>query len=336
MAGIKDLAARTAGVTGRSVEKGTEKEPRTAPVMMYDVTTRMHDAEQKAEELQRDLEQVKLNGDRRPVQLALIDDSPFQPRLLYDDEEIDNLAHSMAAAGQEELIKLRLKPNGRYEIVGSGHRRIRAARSIGWVTVDALIVERTDREAELATMVSNEARVDLTDYERGKLYQNAIDKGFASTQTDLAHMFGASQAQVSKRLAMLKLPANYIAMLDARPNLFGVTCAESIAQLLKEYPTETTLIEDGVLRISEEGADQKTVKQWVQQMIKQRAKPAKNNKPKVITNRSGRQIFTAKREGRVIMIRISAQDVDGDSALEKVIESLRQISEAEINNIKNQ
>lgn len=259
------------------------------------------------------------------IDLSLIDDSPYQPRMQYDPMEIDNLAHSLAAAGQEDPVTIRQK-SGRYELIG-GHRRVRAARSLGWTEIIANIIARNDREAELATMVQNEARIDLTDYERGKLYQRALESGFASTQTEIAHLFGTTQGHVSKRLAILKLPNNYITMLEEKPTLFGVRCAESIAQLLKEYPNESSLIEDGVLRITEEGADQTSVKQWVKQMVKQKYNPTQSKDRATITDRAGREIFTATASGRELIIRIKSTAVDAKEVEEIVLAALRQHAE---------
>ena len=269
---------------------------------------------------------ISPSRDSPKILLALIDDSPYQPRIQYDPLEIDNLAHSLAAAGQEDPITVRSKADGRYELIG-GHRRIRAARSLGWTEITASLVERTDREAKLATMVQNEARIDLTDYERGKLYLEAQESGFASTQTDIAHLFGTSQGHVSKRMAMLKLPSVYIDMLEGKPDLFGVTCAESIMQLIKEYPDEEKLIENGVRRIAEEGADQKSVRQWVQQMVKQKHSATPRKEHAVITDRSGRAMFTAKFSGRELMIRIKATEVDAKDVEEIVLAALRQHAE---------
>lgn len=61
---------------------------------------------------------------RRRIRLDQIDDSPYQPRMIYGAEEIDNLAHSFAAAGQDEVITVREKPSGRFELI-KGHRRTR-------------------------------------------------------------------------------------------------------------------------------------------------------------------------------------------------------------------
>lgn len=261
------------------------------------------------------------------IYLALIDDSPYQPRMQYDPMEIDNLAHSMAAAGQEDPITIREKTDGRYELIG-GHRRVRAARSLGWAEIAANIVDRSDRDAELATMVSNEARVDLSDYERGKLYQKSISSGFAATQTEIAHLFGTTQASVSRRMGMLKLPANYIAMLDERPSIFGADCAKAIIKLIDEYPDEQALIEAGVIRIKEESANEKSVTQWVQQAVKAKLKKdAPPSEPhSVVADESGREMFTAKFDGDDIHIKVKMDGISEAELKACVLGALRQLA----------
>lgn len=270
---------------------------------------------------------IKQITGRQKIYLSLIDDSPYQPRTLYDASELDDLGHSMATAGLEEPIRVRSKENGRFELL-AGHRRTRSARNLGWIEIDSYIEDCSDREAKLATMISNEARIDLTDFEKGKLYQEALNDDFGKNQTDLANLFGTSQSHVSQRMAMLKLPTFFLTILEENPAAFGVKCATTITQLIKEYPNEIPLIEAAVLRLGG-GAEQSSVKPWVQQMIKQRCQITNNNKPKIITNNSGRQIFSAKREGRIIKIRINAHDIDGDDALQRIVNSLKQSVDTE-------
>jgi len=261
------------------------------------------------------------------IDLSQIDDSPYQPRKLYDLGDIDDLGHSMVAAGLKEAIKVR-RIGDRFELI-SGHRRTRAARSLGWTEIDAYIVECSDRDAKLVTMISNEARVDLTDFEKGKLYQEALQEGFAKNQSEVANLFGTSQARVSKRMAMLNLPPLFTKLLENNAAMFGADCSNDITQLLKEYPSEEKLIHTAVMRITEEDADQSSVKQWFLQMVKQKSKK-QTQKPKVITNRNGRQVFTAKLDGRVITVRISDVHVDADTALLKVIDSLRAVADINV------
>ena len=267
------------------------------------------------------------DSDVNGLPLSLVDDSPFQPRIMYDPAEIDNLAHSLAAAGIEDAITVR-QVGARYELI-SGHRRVRAARSLGWTTISARIVAKDDRQAELATMVQNEARIDLTDYERGKLYQSALNAGFGKTQTDIANLFGTVQGRVSKCLAMLRLPSPFIGMLDDKPDLFGAACSETILLLLKEYPKEQPLIEEAVQRIVKENADQKSVRQWVLQMLKQRNIQAEPRPRAVVTNRAGKEIFVSRRSGREITIQIKASDRDVKEVEEFLLEALRKNAESE-------
>ena len=271
---------------------------------------------------------LQASTDSQAVPISLIDDSPFQPRMLYDPAEIDNLAHSLAAAGLEDAITVRMKDGGRFELI-SGHRRVRAARSLGWPAIEARIVSKTDRQAELATMVQNEARVDLTDFERGKLYQTAMTSGFGKTQSDVANLFGTTQGRVSRCMAILKLPDTYLQILEAKPDLFGYSCAEQIMQLLKEFPNDILLVEEAVRRIDQEGADQKSVRQWVVQMVKQKNGVIQQKPRAVVTDRAGREIFVVKPTGRELTVQIKANDVDQKEIEELILAALRQHAEKE-------
>jgi ParB/RepB/Spo0J family partition protein len=258
---------------------------------------------------------------RQKIPLNLIDDSPYQPRDLYDPSEIDNLAHSLAAGGLDEQINVRLKPNGRYELI-KGHRRTRAARSLGWTDIDADIVTKTDREAKLSAMISNEGRIDLTDFERGKLYIEGKESSFAKTQDEIAHLFGTTQVLVSIRMAMLELPATIVQMLEHNPKMFGATTAQDIRRLLKEYPGEGLIIEKAVQRIND-GANENSVKAWVQQMLKPKTTPDEAS----ITDKAGRTIFKAKFSGREFTIQIKDEQVDAKEIEELVMKALRERAE---------
>jgi ParB/RepB/Spo0J family partition protein len=257
----------------------------------------------------------------RKIPLALIDDSPYQPRMIYVSSEIDDLAHMFAATGQEDDIEVREKADGRFELI-KGHRRTRAARILGWTEISANIVVKDDRAAKLSAMISNEGSVGLSDYERGKLYQEAKDGGYAKTQAELAHIFGTDQVLVSLRMAMLSLPAGIIAMLDANPRLFGASTAQDIRKLLKEFPGEEAVIEKAVQRLAN-GAKENSVKAWVQQMLKPKAPP----EGATITDKAGRTVFKAKFAERELTIQIKDAKVDAKEIEELIVEVLRKRAE---------
>lgn len=260
------------------------------------------------------------------IAIASIDDSPYQPRIEYDSAEIDNLAHSLATAGLADPIRVRTLRGGRYEIL-SGHRRVRAARSLGWTTIAAAVVEKDDRQAQLTTMVSNESRLDLSDYERAKLYQEAIAAGFGKTQTDLANLFGASQGKVSRCMAMLKLPNAFLQLLENRPSIFGHHVGETVAQLLREFPGEQELIYAAVRRIADEGAEQKSVRQWVQQMIKAKVEHGVPKARAIVTDRAGREMFIVKPNGREFTVQIRATNLDCKEIEDALLSALRNFAE---------
>lgn len=261
------------------------------------------------------------------LDLARVDDSPYQSTAdagnRYDPESIDELAHTMATAGQEEPILVR--PVGsRYELI-AGHRRVRAARTLGWSTIRALVVQRGDREAHQSVLVHNEGRKDLCDYGKAKVYQRAKSESFVTTQDEIARMFATRQSHVSQRLAMLKLPAPILAMLEEQNDLFSMTTAANILALLKEYPDEEALLTQAVLRLKADNAPENSVRPWFLQVLQARLRPqrAARRRPKVVTDPAGRPLYTAALDGRVITVRLSAQDIDGDALLEKMVEFLK-------------
>lgn len=255
------------------------------------------------------IDELKNSTDRvQRIEVALIDDSPYQPRLEYDPAEIDALAKTMAASRQADPIKVR-KVGNRYELI-SGHRRKRAALSIGWTELDAIVQVRDDKEAELESMLLVVGNVTLSDYELAKMYRRALDKQFCKTQEEVAKMFSTSQGRVSSCLDMLALPKPFTEMLDAKPSLFTALCGRVVKDLLKEHPTHEELIVRGVRRMIEEGAAQATLKGWVRAAIAAEKRSAKPVADVRTVTREGRSVFTMKRTGKAVTVNFKAKDID--------------------------
>lgn len=261
------------------------------------------------------------NGKFDDVPVNLIDDSPYQPRTSYDPSKIDELAHTLASAGQKERIQVRKMANGRFELI-AGHRRTRAARTLGWVTIQAIVLVLSDIEAEKSTMVHNEASEGLTDYEHALLYEKSKERGFTKTQEDIAKMFGTNQANVSRCLSMLRLPSEVLKMLDTKKDLITGRTAQVILQLLKDHPNESQLIIQGVGRIAD-GATQDSLKGWVEQMVKAKHSLPHNPDKVTITDRAGRTMFTTQKKGNEISIKIKASELDSVEVAQRVADALR-------------
>lgn len=229
--------------------------------------------------------------------LNLIDDSPYQPRLEIDPEEIDELAKTMAAAHQADPIKVR-RVGDRFELI-SGHRRVRAARTLGWDEIDAIVEVRTDMEAEVEAMLLVVGNVHLSAYELAKMYDRAISKGIVSNQTACAAFFATKQPVVSACLGMLDLPQEIISILDARPRLMGYECAKVVKALIKENPAHVDTIVRGVKRLGD-GMQQNALKGWVRQAIRQTTEHKEDDRRTITSN--GRPVFTTKRDPRSVTV----------------------------------
>jgi len=128
---------------------------------------------------------------------------PEQARKVFTEAEISTLAITMAEQGQLQPVLLRRDPNRRDgHILVAGERRWRAARLNGWESI--LAIEH-DGDPEVASLVENLQRVDLTAVEEARGLQKLIE-GKGWTQTQAAEALGRSKAEVSATLRILTLP----------------------------------------------------------------------------------------------------------------------------------
>lgn len=246
-------------------------------------------------------------GAAKLIRVALVVDSPYQPRLHYNPEEIDELAETMREAKQGEPIRVRLK-NRRYELI-SGHRRIRAARILGWTRILAYVDVMSDAEAQAKTMILAVGNVKLTDYELAKMFESAVASKVCKNQRAVASYFGFGTTKVNGCLDMLKLPRSIVRVLDVRPDLFGYETAIVIKKLLAEYPDNLADIERGVQRLVD-GATQSSLKAWVLQAIKGQTNST-GAEPNLIT-RGRKLVFTTKvhADKRAILVNCKLPDMD--------------------------
>ncbi|MET3133609.1 ParB/RepB/Spo0J family partition protein [Oxalobacteraceae bacterium GrIS 1.11] len=247
-----------------------------------------------------------LVSQRKKIRLDFIDDSPYQPRIEYDPEEIDELAHTMAAGGQADPIKVRQVGN-RFELI-SGHRRTRAARSLGWTDIEAIIEIRTDQEAEIETMLLVVANAKLSDYEFAKMCTRAFAQNYVKTQESAAHFFGCKQPKISGCLRMLSLPSAIIEQLERKPRLLNYTHAKVISDILTTNPEHENVVIQGVEKLSE-GMKQASLKGWIKQMLVQKLGKTSKEKGKVITKR-GTPIYATKVAPRAVTIQLKRPSMD--------------------------
>ena len=136
-----------------------------------------------------------------------IERNPRQPREVFDEEEIDQLATSLLDVGMLQPLVVRPIPDAadRYELV-AGERRLRAALVAGLATVPAIV--RTTEDADLLkeALVENIHRVQLNPLEEAAAYQQLLEE-FGVTQEELAGRLGRSRPVISNTIRLLSLPS---------------------------------------------------------------------------------------------------------------------------------
>ena len=126
-----------------------------------------------------------------------------QPRQDFDEEELQQLADSIAEHGVIQPLTVRLLPSGYYQII-AGERRWRASRMAGLSEVPVVIVEADDRKAMELALIENLQRQDLNPVEEALGYQVLIDD-FGLTQEETAKQVGKSRPAVANALRLLGL-----------------------------------------------------------------------------------------------------------------------------------
>jgi len=132
--------------------------------------------------------------------------NPSQPRQVFDESALDELADSIRTRGVLQAILVRPDPKAseKYQIV-AGERRWRAAKRVGLETIPAVVKEMDELELLEIGIIENIQRTDLNPMEEAEAY-GALMKRFGRTQEGLAESVGKSRAHIANTLRLLKLP----------------------------------------------------------------------------------------------------------------------------------
>ena len=188
--------------------------------------------EQKGQE-----NQGKSGHNIRKALVGEISRNSFQPRTIFDESKLDELARSIKKNGIIQPIAVRKSKSTKepYEIV-AGERRWLAAQKAGLHEVPIVIMDLNDSETLEVAIVENIQREDLNVIEEAKGYKR-LNEEFGYDQDKIAKFMSKSRSHVSNTLRLLNLPKDIIAMIEqgeltagqARP-LIGMSNASSIAE----------------------------------------------------------------------------------------------------------
>ncbi|MFC2948759.1 nucleoid occlusion protein [Virgibacillus sediminis] len=138
--------------------------------------------------------------------ISKIEPNRFQPRSIFSEEKIKELAQTINTHGMIQPIVVR-KMEGeedRYELI-AGERRWRAVQTLEWENISAIIRDMTDAETASVALIENLQREELTVIEEAMAYAKLLEL-HSLTQEALAQRLGKNQSTVANKLRLLKLP----------------------------------------------------------------------------------------------------------------------------------
>lgn len=129
--------------------------------------------------------------------------NPYQPRRVFIDEKINELAKSINQYGLIQPIVVRERKDGKYELV-AGERRLRASKKLGKVEIKSIIMTAGEGDSAVIALIENIQRENLHFMEEAEAYE-ALLKDHEITQEELATRLGKNQSTIANKLRILRL-----------------------------------------------------------------------------------------------------------------------------------
>ena len=156
-------------------------------------------------------EETRENTPYKLLPIHKVEPNRNQPRQDFDEEELQQLADSIAVHGVIQPLTVRELPSGYYQII-AGERRWRASRLANLSEVPAVVMEADDCKAMELALIENLQRSDLNCVEEALGYQ-ALVEDFGLTQEECSSRVGKSRSAVANAMRLLNLPEKVLEML---------------------------------------------------------------------------------------------------------------------------
>ena len=160
--------------------------------------------------------------------------NPYQPRKIFNDEALRELAESIKEHGVFQPIIVKKSIKG-YEII-AGERRVRASRIAGLTKVPALIRQFTDEQMMEIALLENLQRENLSAIEEAQAYKTMIEK-LDITQDELSRKVGKSRSHLTNMLGLLRLP------IEVQNMVVDQRLSMSHARVLSKLDNDDQIIE---------------------------------------------------------------------------------------------
>lgn len=271
---------------------------------------------------------IFLTGANSYVQIAMDKISPnkSQPRLIFDDNELQSLAHSIQELGLLQPIVVRPNGDNHYEII-SGERRYRAFQLLEKSYIDCIVMNVDDINNSLLALAENINREDLTDYEIAKSV--IIFKDKFPNKTEYATILGISRQDLYRLLAFEKLPEAIQRRLTDNPTLITAKTAEQIAQFIKTTNITdeqlTLLLNDVLDLVVLENLKQNAIIDELSKRLTQTQQPttANNSRTIKVFSLDGKKVGQIKKNAKKTTIEFNGDILDNHhQEIERFFEQL--------------
>jgi ParB family chromosome partitioning protein len=180
------------------------------------------------------VQELESTGAASQLSVSDIVPNPWQPRRVFNETKLSELAESIREVGLMQPIVVR-RAEDIYQIV-AGERRWRAHKMVALDAIKAVVVECSDADMAVLALVENVSRDDLSDYEVA-MSMRQTEKEFPDRKR-MAEALGMSRSGLYQFLSFENLPTFIRKDLDIQPRILGGTAAQAIVAAIKKHGDE--------------------------------------------------------------------------------------------------
>ncbi|MAO71334.1 MAG: chromosome partitioning protein ParB [Flavobacteriales bacterium] len=211
-------------------------------------------------------------GNISTIKISEISTNPFQPRTEFDQEKLEELAHSIETLGIIQPITVRKLGNDKYQLI-SGERRFRASKMAGESEIPAFIRIANDQQMLEMALVENIQRSNLNPIEVALSYHRLMTE-CKLTQEQCSERVGKKRSTVANFLRLLKLPEEIQSALKEEKISMGH--ARALINV-KDIQSQISLCNDTISNAHSVRILEQMVRTFAKTGYKQTSKTPKNN-----------------------------------------------------------
>lgn len=222
--------------------------------------------------------------------------NPYQPRKVFNDEALNDLAESIKEHGVFQPIIVKKSIKG-YEII-AGERRVRASRLAGLEKIPAIIRNLNDEQMMEIALLENLQRENLSAIEEAIAYKSMIEK-LNLTQEELSKKVGKSRSHITNILGLLRLPKEVQAMVAKNQISMGH------ARVLSKLESD-----EKIIQMAREIVDRKIPVRELEQETEQETKKVKIERHTKPVNSSFKYVEELLREKLDTKVKIKDKKIE--------------------------